>query len=382
MSDFFSVNAVDTHSKARAGVLRFPSADGGVLEVETPAFMPVGTAGTVKGLWQEDLEEIGYGLILANTYHLFLRPGMTLSHFGGLKKFMSWNGALLTDSGGYQVFSLSERVSFLEEGVRFASHLDGSLHLFTPRSVVDFQTVIGSDIMMVLDDCPPGHALDGRIDESLDRTHRWAREAALYRKELVDSGRIAPTKRLFGIIQGAIRRDRRIQSAGFIQSLPFDGIAIGGLSVGESREEMHEVLEWLSPELDPARPHYLMGVGTIPDFLEAVRCGVDMFDCVIPTRNGRNGQIFTSKGRVNLRNASLAALETSPDPECSCRVCRRYSLGYLRHLFMSREMLGAQMATYHNLHFFHDFMKQMRRAIHENRFMEFYSRWKKISPLF
>ncbi len=372
-NNFFSVLHTDTSSRARLGRLVVnPN-----VTLETPVFMPVGTGGSVKGLWQEDLEEIGYDLILANTYHIFLRPGEKIAEMGGLKKFMSWDKhALLTDSGGYQVFSLADRVKFLPEGVEFASHLDGTKHIFTPRSVVDFQLKIGSDIMMVLDDCPAADSSDQRLRESLERTHNWAEQAVSYYRSI--SGERYDSGKLFGIIQGGTDSSFRRESTERIQSLPFDGIAVGGLSVGEGRESMYETLRMLAPLLDADRPRYLMGVGTIPDFLEAVRCGIDMFDCVLPTRNARNGQLLTSSGKINLRNAQYTASDEPPDPFCSCRVCRRYSLGYLRHLFLSREMLGGQMATYHNLFFYHAFMRALRHSIYENKFDEFYIKWIKI----
>lgn len=381
---YFSVEATDVSDSSaglaasgpRAGRLRIAPG----IEVETPVFMPVGTVGSVKGLWQSDLEEIGYKLILGNTYHLFLRPGHELIRArGGLHDFMAWPGAILTDSGGYQVFSLSERVKFLENGVEFASHIDGSRHLFTPESVIDVQRALGSNIMMLLDDCPPGDAKPERVAESLQRTHRWAAQAVTHYERLVENGELDPTRnRIFGIAQGCLDLERRAESLDVIQSMPFAGVAIGGLSVGESREDMYRVLDFLKPRLDPQRPRYLMGVGAIPDLLEGIRNGIDMFDCVLPTRNARNGQLFTSRGRVNIRNRQYAERDDAPDPECGCRVCRRYSLAYLRHLFQAGEMLGPMAATYHNLHFLRDFMRTARDAIRAGRYSEFYLRWKKI----
>jgi queuine tRNA-ribosyltransferase len=373
---FFTSESADPHSLARAGRIRIAPG----VEVATPVFMPVGTAGSVKGLWQEDLEEIGYNLILGNTYHLFLRPGHELiAERRGLHGFMGWPGAILTDSGGYQVFSLSDRVKFTYGGVEFASHIDGSRHMFTPERVIDIQRALGSNIMMVLDDCPPGDAPLARVAESLDRTHRWAAAAWDYYRGLVESDQLDPTRqRLFGIAQGCLDLELRGQSLETIQALPFAGIAIGGLSVGESREQMYSVLAFLGPRMDSSRPRYLMGVGAIPDVLEAVRNGIDMFDCVLPTRNARNGQLFTRRGRINIRNAQYARRDDPPDPECGCRVCRRYSLAYLRHLFQAGEMLGPMAATYHNLYFMREFMAAMGDAIRAGRFSEFYSHWKKI----
>jgi queuine tRNA-ribosyltransferase len=344
--------------------------------------MPVGTQASVKGLWQEDLEEIGYDLILANTYHLSLRPGEKIAAFGGVKPFMGWEGhALLTDSGGFQAFSLSDRTRFLDNGVEFSSHIDGSKHLFTPESVLDWQILFGSDIMMVLDDCAPGGADESRVQLSLERTHRWADASVKHYRKLADGGAFDPlSHRMFGIVQGGVFETYRAESARVIQSMPFDGIAVGGLSVGESREDFYRVLGSLAGRLDAERPRYLMGVGTIPDFLEAVRCGIDMFDCVLPTRNARNGQALTSQGKLNIRNASHA-LETIPiDDTCQCRVCRRYSRGYIRHLFVAGEMLGPELMTYHNLYFFYDFMRQMREAIREGNFGAFYTKWRGATP--
>ncbi len=377
---FFRVESRDGASPARTGLLTFRDSIR-TISVETPVFMPVGTQGTVKSLWQEELEEIGYDLILSNTYHLYLRPGEdVIREMGGLKRFISWEKhAVLTDSGGYQVFSLGDRVKFRTEGVEFASHIDGRRHLFTPGSVIDFQTLLGSDIMMVLDDCPPAHADEKRVEESLQRTHRWAEEAIQHHARLADQGVLNPEfKKMFGIAQGGLDIRRRLESLDRIQSLPFDGIAVGGLSVGETREEFHSILEGISPRLDPDRPRYLMGVGTIPDFLEAVRYGVDMFDCVLPTRNGRNGQALTSQGKIKIRNARYSTSHEPLDPECSCRVCDRYSRAYIRHLFISREMLGPELLTYHNLYFYFDFMKRMRDSIRQGRYMEFYEKWKKV----
>ncbi len=380
MSDsFFTVESTDPNTLARNGLLRFN--DGRrVVTVATPVFMPVGTQGTVKALWQEDLEEIGYDLILSNTYHLYMRPGEIIKEFGGLKPFMSWEDhAILTDSGGFQVFSLSDRIKFREEGVEFSSHLDGSRHLFTPEKVIDFQNLLGSDIMMVLDDCPPASADRKRAEESLDRTHRWARNAIDHRHRLIDEGKMDPVaRRVFGISQGHMDLRLRVESLQYIQSLPFDGIAVGGLSVGESREQMYEILEALGPNLDSNRPRYLMGVGTIPDFLEAVKNGIDMFDCVLPTRNARNGQALTSLGKVNVRNASHSLSTLPLDSHCNCKTCRRYSVGYIRHLFKAKEMLGSQLITYHNLYFFHSFMTKMRSSIQRGEFLEFYKHWKAI----
>lgn len=376
---FFREGVRDPDSLARTGVLRFENGRR-VVEVPTPVFMPVGTQGTVKALWQEDLEEIGYDLILGNTYHLYLRPGEKIKKFGGLKGFISWEDhAVLTDSGGYQVYSLSDRVKFFEDGVEFSSHIDGSKHRFTPENVVEFQNTLGSDIMMVLDDCPPGDADRSRVADSSGRTHAWAKRAIQHHRLLADRGDLNPVEqKIFGIIQGGMFEDTRRESARIIQDMPFDGIAIGGMSVGESREKRYEVLSYIANDLDPERPRYMMGVGVIPDFLEAVRQGVDMFDCVLPTRNARNGQALTSVGKINIRNAVHGESNEPLDPACNCRVCRRYSRGYIRHLFITGEMLGSQMVTFHNLFFFYNFMSSMRESIENQKFMEFYRYWSDI----
>lgn len=370
---FFEVMAVD--GQARAGVLRFAGCT-----VPTPVFMPVGTRATVKALWQEQLEEIGYRLILSNTYHLYLRPGRLIERMGGLKRFMSWDHAILTDSGGFQVFSLAQMVKFQEEGVLFQSHIDGSRHLFTPRTVLETQLWLGSDIMMVLDDCPPADADEKRMIDALRRTHLWAKQSIEEYERCADSGALDPSvQRLFGIVQGGIHEELRLESLAVISELPFAGIALGGLSVGESREDMYRILQSIGPRMDPQRPRYLMGVGTIPDFLEAIRNGIDMFDCVLPTRNARNGQALTSKGALNLRNAVHAESSLPVDENCSCRVCRRYSRAYIRHLFQTGEMLGPELLSYHNLAFFYHFFAEAREAIGKGTFLEFFEKWNQIS---
>ena len=366
--------------QARTGLLRFTRPSGPLL-ISTPVFMPVGTRATVKALWHRELEEMGYDLILANTYHLFLRPGHeTIAALGGLHDFQGWSEhAILTDSGGYQVFSLADRVRFFDEGVEFQSHVDGARHLFTPELVLDVQCAFGSDIMMMLDDCPPADADRVRLQEALRRTHLWCDRVIEHRRQRIESGAFDQKRQsLFGIFQGGLDRELRERSMDYIAARPFDGIAIGGLSVGESRPELHAMLEWLGSRMDPERPRYLMGVGTVPDILEAVRAGVDMFDCVLPTRNARNGQFLTGLGKRNVRNARFARSDEPPDPECTCPVCARYSLGYIRHLFSVGEMLGPMLATHHNLHFFSHFMEALRAAIKAGEYEPFYERWKKI----
>lgn len=376
MTRFFEALSGAVHSAPRLGRLSI-----GDVVVDTPVFMPVGTRGAIKGAWIEDLREIGYRLILGNTYHLYLRPGHErIAALGGLHRFMGWSdGAILTDSGGFQVYSLNERVRFHVEGVEFRSHIDGSAHLFTPESVLGIQLAFGSNIMMSLDDCPPADAGPQRLAEALDRTHRWAAQTLTHAATMREAGRLQPERhRLFGIAQGGLDLALRQQSLDTIQSGAWDGIAVGGLSVGEGREEMHAMLSSLGPLLDPARPRYLMGVGALPDLVAAIDAGFDMFDCVLPTRNARNGQLFSFQGRLNIRNQRFADDPAPLDAQCSCRVCRRYSRAYLRHLFVAGEMLGPMMATAHNLHFYFQFMAAARAAIATGQWAAFRSQWQKI----
>ncbi|MCC5814143.1 MAG: tRNA guanosine(34) transglycosylase Tgt [Leptospira sp.] len=357
-----------SESYARTGILSTKGK-----EVETPVFMPVGTQATIKSLSTEDINELGYNLILANTYHLYLRPGIeVLDHFSGAKNFMGYEGLMLTDSGGYQMFSLSSLFKFEQDGVKFQSHIDGSHHKFTPEKVLDIQNSIGSDIWMVLDDCAPFDSDAKRIRESLERTHRWAKQSIEYREKMNADSHV------FGISQGSMDLAARKISLEYIQSLPFSGIAVGGLSVGEPRNLFYQVLEHLAPFHDPKRPRYLMGVGTVPDILEGVKNGIDMFDCVLPTRNARNAQVFTRKGRLNLRNEIHKLSDKPIDEECNCKVCKNYSVGYLRHLHKSKEILALSLSTYHNLHFMKDFMEMLRNSIKLGEFNVFYNKWKNL----
>lgn len=380
-----------TDGAARAGVLQFhrsassqggtscatpPRTDGvrassgGGTSCATPLFMPVGTQATVKAITQEDLAAIGYQLILGNTYHLYLRPGSDLIHgFGGLHSFMAWPHALLTDSGGYQAFSLSQNVKLTDEGVLFRSHLDGSAHHFTPANVIQIERQIGADIIMPIDDCAPYPANEKRLKESLLRTHRWlsqCKEAWLTDKR---------HQSLFGISQGGINPVLRAESAKAVADLDLPGYAVGGLSVGEPLEYFSPALAAAIEHLPADKPRYVMGVGSIPELIYGVELGVDMFDCVLPTRNARNGQVFTSKGKVNLRNEKHARVDAPIDAECSCKVCRTHSIGYIRHLHKQKEILGLMLSTYHNLHFMYQFMKKMRQAIVEKRFAAFKQHW-------
>lgn len=327
--------------------------------------MPIGTQASVKTLSQEELEQLGYRLILANTYHLYLRPGAErIARLGGLHAFMSWRGAILTDSGGYQVFSLAPLRQIDDEGVTFRSHIDGSLHRLTPERAIEVQQLLGSDIMMALDECPPYPAEYDTVAQAVERTYRWAIRCkqAWQAKETT---RLCPSDggALFGIVQGGIYEDLRKVSIDQITSLDLPGYAIGGVSVGEPVERMRAIVEFTTPRLPPDRPRYLMGVGTPEDIRHAVACGVDLFDCVLPTRLGRHGAVFTSRGRLNLRNARFAECTEPIDPECDCTVCQRYSLAYIHHLFRAGEMLGYRLASYHNLAYYARWMQTLRKEI-------------------
>ena len=358
-----------TDGRARRGILT--TAHG---EIETPVFMPVGTQGAVKALTAQHLEEIGASIILGNTYHLMLRPGDELiARRGGLHKFIGWKRSMLTDSGGYQVFSLAERRKISENGVEFRSHLDGSKHLLTPESAVDIQLNLGSDIAMVLDECPASSSTPEVIERSLELTARWARRC---RDRFLEQKNIPGpfsnfTGAQFGICQGGIYPELRAKSAELTVAIGFEGYAIGGLSVGEPNETMYRVVETTTPLLPADQPRYLMGVGTPIDLVECVARGIDMFDCVMPTRNARNGQLFTSQGPVNIGNAQYAEDDGPVDPECSCYTCRNFSRAYLRHLYMAGEMTGGTLNTLHNLSFYLDSMRRIREAISFGRFEDF-----------
>jgi len=351
---------VDARSgRARAGTLVTPHG-----AVETPAFMPVGTAAAVKAVTRRDLEEAGAQIVLANTYHLMLRPGEELvASLGGLHGFTGWSRPFLTDSGGYQVFSLAKLRRLTEEGVRFQSHLDGSPHLLTPERSMQVQMALGADIIMAFDECPPHPAPREAVEEATARTTRWARRSR--------DAHARADQWLFGIVQGGVHLDLREKSAEEIVSIGFPGYAVGGLSVGEPKEDMVRVLDHLDPRLPEDRPRYLMGVGTPADLIEGVARGIDMFDCVLPTRNARNGQLFTSRGRLSIRNARYRADPAPPDPECACRTCATVSRAYLRHLHMAGEMAAATLATIHNLSFYLDTMRKLRQSIRLLRFEEY-----------
>jgi queuine tRNA-ribosyltransferase len=363
----FTLTKTDKESKARAG--RIETEHG---SIETPIFMPVGTAGTVKGVHQQELKnDIQAQIILGNTYHLFLRPGLeTLEAAGGLHKFNNWDRPILTDSGGYQVYSLSGVRKIKEEGVTFRSHIDGSKHLFTPENVMDTQRIIGADIIMAFDECTPYPCDYKYAKRSMDMTHRWLKRCC----DRFDSteGKYGYSQTLFPIVQGSTYKDLRIQSAEAIASFNREGNAIGGLSVGEPAEEMYAMTEIVTNILPTDKPRYLMGVGTPVNILECIALGIDMFDCVMPTRNARNGMLFTSEGIINIKNEKWKNDFSSIDPNSDMFADVHYSKAYLRHLTISKEILGAQIATLHNLHFYLWLVKEARKHILEG---DFYS-WK------
>ncbi|MBN1637211.1 MAG: tRNA guanosine(34) transglycosylase Tgt, partial [Deltaproteobacteria bacterium] len=318
---------------------------------------------SVKAMKPDDLERVGAKIILANTYHLHLRPGDgIISQMGGLHKFMAWDGPILTDSGGYQAFSLAKLVNITDDGLLFASHLDGARHMLTPESAVGIQENLDSDIMMCLDECVAYPSPRDYVETSVKRTSLWARRCLDAR---------CNTNALFGIVQGGVYPDLRKKSALEIAAMPFDGIAIGGLSVGEGHSIMMDTLDETMPHVSKDRPRYLMGVGTPVDIVEAVARGIDMFDCVLPTRNARNGMLFTKRGKVSLKQARYKEDSRSPDENCSCYTCRNFSLGYLRHLFISREILGSILNTLHNLHFYLELMSDIRHSIEGHYFEEY-----------
>jgi queuine tRNA-ribosyltransferase len=326
----------------------------------------VGTYGAVKGLDLLDLKAVGSQIILGNSYHLAHRPGAArVRELGGLHRFITWDRPILTDSGGFQVFSLRGLQKIDDEGVRYQTHFDGSRHRMTPRSVLETQAALGSDICMILDHCPPADAPTKKIREAMDRSTRWAREAATLRREI-----LAPEQLCFGIVQGGIDLALRREHLATIAELPFDGVALGGLSVGESTEAMHATMAAIAPEMPKDRPRYVMGIGKPIDLLAAVRSGVDMFDCVMPTRNARNGQLFTYGGRLNIRQSRFRGDPGPVDPACGCRTCGAYSRAYLRHLHEQRDPLYGRLATIHNLYFFHQWVAAMRWGLREGRFGE------------
>ncbi len=347
-----------TSGAARLSVFHTPHGP-----IHMPAFAPVGTLANVKTLEPRDLTETGCELILANTYHLYLRPGHELiERLGGLHGFMAWDGPILTDSGGYQVFSLAHNRRLDDDGVTFRSHIDGSIHRFTPESVMAIEQALGPDIAMVLDECP--NPLDrAENEQALTRTHRWA--------ERCRAAHTRPDQALFGIVQGGVFPDLRQASAAFLAALDFPGYAIGGLAVGETKPQMYATLDETCPALPVHKPRYLMGVGAPEDIVEAVYRGVDMFDCVLPTRIARNGALFTPDGRINLRNAQYAEDPRPVQEGCTCYTCRTFSRAYLRHLYKAREISALRFGTIHNVHFVQELMRQIRQAIAQDAFEEF-----------
>jgi len=333
---------------------------------QTPAFMPVGTAGSVKGAFPSDLEKAGVEVLLANTYHLYLRPGPEIvAKAGGLHRFMGWDGTILTDSGGFQVYSLSDLAKIDDGGMEIKSHLDGTVHHFSPEKVIAIENALDSDIVMVFDQCVPHSAPRALVVEALERTTAWARRCK------TEHERLDSTAALFGIVQGGMDAALRERSAEEICAVGFDGYAVGGLSVGEDKTTMHAVLSATVPHLPADRPRYLMGVGPPDDIVNAVAAGVDMFDCVIATRNARNATLFTSEGQLKLRNSSLKDDMGPLDPACGCVACRQFTRAYVRHLFNAREMLGPMLATLHNLHYFQELMRTARDAIEAGTFARF-----------
>ncbi len=347
-------------SGARLGKIYTPHG-----EIETPVFMPVGTQATVKAMTPEELKEIGSKIILSNTYHLYMRPGHELiDKAGGLHSFMNWDRPILTDSGGFQVFSLGDLRKITEEGVEFRSHLDGSKHFLSPEKAIEIQNALGADIIMAFDECAPYPADRDYVKNSLERTTRWA-------KRCKDAHKKEDTQALFGIIQGGMYKDLREQSVKEIINLDFPGYALGGLSVGEPKPLMYEVLDYTTPLMPKDKPRYLMGVGSPDCLVEGAIRGIDMFDCVLPTRIARNGTAMTSQGKIVIKNAKHFDDFSSLDPECSCYTCKNYSRAYLRHLFKVNEILSSRLMTYHNLHFLIKLMENVRNAIKEDRLLDF-----------
>jgi queuine tRNA-ribosyltransferase len=382
MQKSFELLATDPHSKARRG--RLTSAHG---EIETPAFMPVGTQGSVKGVSPRELRELHAQIVLGNTYHLFVRPGLdVIKHFGGLHNFMNWNGPILTDSGGYQIFSLAKLRKITEEGVEFQNHIDGARAFISPEIAMEIQLLLGSDIAMALDECVPYPCQYDYAAQSAEMTTRWAKRCKEWKEEnaerprsnaqrpIEESINYQPSTMnclLFGIVQGATFEDLRKQSAQAIVELDFNGYAIGGVSVGEPEDEMMRAVEWAEPLLPGDKPRYAMGLGTPPQLLELIARGMDMFDCVLPTRLARNGTAFTATGTVNLKNAEFILDKNPIEENCMCDACHQFSRGYIRHLIKAEEILGLRLITLHNLHFYLNLMNQARAEIEKGTFNQF-----------
>jgi queuine tRNA-ribosyltransferase len=365
----FELFCRDASTKARRGRL---TTSHGV--IETPAFMPVGTQGSVKGVSPQELRELKAQIILGNTYHLFVRPGIeVIRRCEGLHRFMNWDGPILTDSGGYQIFSLAKLRKITEEGVAFQNHIDGTPTFISPEIAMEIQAVLGSDIAMVLDECPPWPCEYDYAARSLEMTIRWAKRCK--RTSDLSATRPPPSALVFGIVQGGTFEELRRSSAQALAALNFDGYAIGGVSVGEPEPEMMQAVEWSEPHLPENKPRYAMGLGTPPQLIELIARGMDMFDCVLPTRLARNGTAFTSSGTLNLRNTEFA-LQTGPLEEgCECAACRGFSRAYIRHLIKAEEILGLRLISIHNLHFYLELMSCARRAIEDGSFAGFRARW-------
>ncbi len=365
--------------------------------IQTPTFMPVGTNGTVKAMSSDELKEIGAEIILGNTYHLYLRPGHEIiCQLGGLHKFINWDRPILTDSGGFQVYSLSPLRKIREDGVEFRSHIDGSLHFLTPEKAIEIQIMLGSDIAMAFDECTPYPAEYAYAVKSLELTTKWARRCKDFLNSVEARRHVGSESngflnihcqtslyssdlpKLFGIIQGGMYKDLRRRSLEELMDIGFDGYAVGGLSVGEPKEEMYEIIEFIAPLMPSEKPRYLMGIGDLLDVLVAVENGFDMFDCVMPTRNARNGTLFTSKGKISIKRTEFKADPNPLDMDCNCYTCRNYSRAYLRHLFLSKEILSMRLNTIHNLYFYIHFFKKMRDAIKNKTFNQFKRKWEEI----
>ena len=357
----FELLKTETNTKARLGLITT-----GHGTIETPVFMPVGTQAAVKTLTPEELKENDTSIILSNTYHLFLRPGNKLiKNMGGLHKFMNWNGPILTDSGGFQVFSLNKLAKIKEEGVYFNSHINGSKCFLSPEISMEIQQDLGADIVMAFDEPVPYPSSYEYAKNSNEMNSRWAERCKKNHSE--------ENQALFGIIQGAMFKDLRKQSAENILEIGFDGYAIGGLSVGEPKDLMLEFVDYTAPLLPEEKPRYIMGVGTPTDIIKGILCGIDMFDCVLPTRNARNGTLFTSEGKVVIKNSKYADDESPPDPICLCYTCRHYSRAYLRHLFVAQEILSSRLNTIHNVYFYNNLMKRIREEIKKDSLLDFYA---------
>lgn len=356
----FKILKSDNNTKARLGKIHTSHGT-----VETPAFMPVATQATVKSLTPDDLSNLGFEMLISNAYHLYLRPGTeTIKNLGGLQKYMSWNKPVATDSGGFQVLSLSKKRIIKDDGIVFQSHLDGSEHFLTPQKSVEIQTELGSDIMMCLDECPPHDSSQSYIEKSVELTTRWAK--------LCKDAKKNSDNALFGIIQGGVFSDLRKRSAEQLVELDFDGYSIGGLGIGEKSELTYELASVCVDQIPENKLRYMMGIGKPADILESVNIGVDLFDCVIPTRNARNGTLFTSKGKVVIKNAQYADDEKPLDSNCECYCCKNFSKAYLRHIYMAGEILALRLLTLHNLKYYSDFMKKIRDAINSEDFSDFY----------